>query len=234
MMSKPVSPYDHAFANGPVFGRVGSKDEAAKALANHGCDDRDAEELLAIWRQFDAGAILGEGVKLGLGARLVNLGPRENVRIAGPSAIRGILRAEVGGRLHLGHYVYVGDNVLISARLSITVGDATLLAHGVQVFDNNSHPTQTFQRVIQFRRMLGDKRLVAPLEIDAEPVQIGSRCWIGLNSVVLKGVSVGSDTIVAACSVVSRSLEEGIVAAGNPAQMMRRLTEDERAMPADV
>jgi acetyltransferase-like isoleucine patch superfamily enzyme len=232
-MSRPVSPRDHAFANGPVFSRVATKAEAVAAVSGpNGYSDQDADDLLAVWRQFDEGAVVGDGVKLGLGARLINLGPRENVVIDGPSAIRGILRAEAGGTLRVGRFVYVGDGAIVSARSSISIGESTLLAHGVQVFDNNSHPTSTFERVIQFRRMLGDKRLAAPLNIDAAPVNIAPRCWIGLNSLVLKGVSIGEDTIVAAASVVSRSLEAGVVAAGNPAQVVRVLTAEERAMPA--
>jgi acetyltransferase-like isoleucine patch superfamily enzyme len=234
-MSECLSPRDHAFASGPVFGRVTTKEEAVQALSACGSwPERDADELLGVWRQFDAGAVIGEGVKLGLRARLINLGPKENVRIEGPSAIRGVLRAEAGGRIEIARYAYIGDDSLLSARASVRIGESALIAHGVQIFDNNSHPTQTYQRVIQFRRMLGDKRLAAPLEIDAAPVEIGDRCWIGLNSVVLKGVSIGIDTVVAACSVVSRSLDAGVVAAGNPAQAVRALTEAERAMPSEA
>jgi acetyltransferase-like isoleucine patch superfamily enzyme len=234
-MSRPISPQDHAFANGPVFPRVANKAEAMAAVAGpNGWGEREADELLAVWQQFDANAVISAGVRLGLGARMINLGPRENVVIDGPSAIRGILRAEAGGTLRVERYVYVGDGALVSSRKAISIGESTLLAHGAQVFDNNSHPTATFERVIQFRRMLGDKRLAATLNIDAAPVNISARCWIGLNSLVLKGVTIGEDTIVAAASVVSKSLGAGVVAAGNPAQVVRELTAEERAMPADA
>ena len=230
-----LSPDDHAFANGMVYERVETLEQARAAMSRYPEWRREqaARELLEVWQQFDAGAVVAPGVRLALNARLVNQGPRENVRIDGPCAIRGIVRAE-GGQIHIGKFAYIGDGSIICARISISVGAATLLAHGVQVLDNNSHPTQSFQRMIQFRRMLGDKRLNAPLEIDHAPVVIGQRCWIGLNSVVAKGVSIGDDTIVGAGAVVTRSLEAGVVAAGNPAAAVRKLTPAELELPPNA
>ena len=227
-----LSPDDHAFANGMVYERVSNMDQARAAMSRYAEWRREkaARELLEVWQQFDAGAVVGPGVRLALDARLINQGDRQNVQIEGPCAIRGIVRAE-GGRIHIGKFAYIGDGSIICARDSITVGAATLLAHGVQVLDNNSHPTQSFQRMIQFRRMLGDKRINAPLEIDAAPVVIGDRCWLGLNSIVAKGVTIGNDTIIGAGSVVTRSLEPGVVAAGNPAAAVRKLSQAELEIP---
>jgi acetyltransferase-like isoleucine patch superfamily enzyme len=141
-----------------------------------------------------------------------------------PSAIRGIVRAEAGGRIEIGRFCYIGDNVILSARASIQIGEATLLGHGVQVFDNDSHPTDAWQREVQFRRMLGDKSVTAPMEISARPIVIGRRCWIGLGTLVMKGVTIGDDTVVAAASVVTSDLPAGVVAAGNPARVVKELT----------
>jgi maltose O-acetyltransferase len=50
-----------------------------------------------------------------------------------------------------------------------------------------------------------------------------------MNSLVMKGVSIGNDTIVAAGSVVHAPLPEGVIAGGNPAKIIRSLTDEERA-----
>lgn len=230
-MRGALLPEDHAFADGPVFDRVTTLDGAREALA--AWDPLIAEQyapfLMELWRRFDASAVVGEGVKLGLGARLVNLGESDDVRIEGPAAIRGILRAEAGGRIRIGRFVYVGDHALISARKSIDIGDATLLAHGVQIFDNNSHPIQVYQREVQFRRMLGDKGVRVPMEIAAAEVHIGRNCWVGMNSLVMKGVTIGSASIVAAASVITSDVPSGVVVAGNPGRQVRELTESELA-----
>ncbi len=55
-------------------------------------------------------------------------------------------------------------------------------------------------------------------------VKIDEECWIGMNSVILPGVTLGRHTIVGAGSVVTKSFSEGnCVIAGNPAKLLRKL-----------
>ena len=55
-------------------------------------------------------------------------------------------------------------------------------------------------------------------------IKIGKGCWIGMNSVILPGVTLGDKTIVGAGAVVTKSFEHGhCVIAGNPARVIRRL-----------
>lgn len=224
---------DHAFASGHVYDRVSTPDEAREAMAHRTAvvTEADAELLVAVWRQFSDGASIGPNVKLGLGARMINLGSAEQAVLEGDCVVRGCLRVEPQGRMRIGSFVYVGDGAIVSAQSEVTIGEATLLAHGVMVFDNNSHPINPHAREIQFRRMVGVKDRYTPIVVDAAPVRIGRRCWIGMNAMVMKGVSVGDDTIVAAGSVVTADLPSGVVAAGNPARVLRELTAEETAVP---
>jgi maltose O-acetyltransferase len=52
------------------------------------------------------------------------------------------------------------------------------------------------------------------------PVQIGRRVFIGARAVILPGVTIGDDAIVGAGSVVTRDVEPGMLAAGNPARVL--------------
>lgn len=62
------------------------------------------------------------------------------------------------------------------------------------------------------------------LHMPPNPIRLGNRCWIGMNSVILPGVELGDDTIVGAGSVVTKSFPEGkCVIAGNPAKVIRYL-----------
>ena len=54
-------------------------------------------------------------------------------------------------------------------------------------------------------------------------VRIGRNAWLGSNVMVLRGVTIGDDTVVGAGSVVTRDLPSGVVAFGNPARIHRSL-----------
>lgn len=55
------------------------------------------------------------------------------------------------------------------------------------------------------------------------PVKIGNNCWIGANSVILPGVTIGDMVIVAAGSVVTKDIESNVMVAGVPATIKKRL-----------
>lgn len=62
------------------------------------------------------------------------------------------------------------------------------------------------------------------LHQEGKPISIGKKCWIGMNAVILPGVTLGDHTIVGAGSIVTKSFPEGyVVIAGNPAKIIRRL-----------
>ena len=65
------------------------------------------------------------------------------------------------------------------------------------------------------------------LEI-ALPITVGDNVWIGANVSVLPGVSIGSDTIIGAGSVVNKDIPDGVIAAGVPCRVIRRITEKDR------
>jgi maltose O-acetyltransferase len=59
----------------------------------------------------------------------------------------------------------------------------------------------------------------------AEPITIGDNVWIGGGAIVLPGVTIGANTVVGAGSVVTKDLEPNIVAVGNPARVIREITQ---------
>jgi acetyltransferase-like isoleucine patch superfamily enzyme len=60
------------------------------------------------------------------------------------------------------------------------------------------------------------------------PVFIGNNVWLGVNVTVLKGVAIGENTVVAAGSVVTKSLSANVIAGGVPAKVLKHLIQEAR------
>ncbi len=215
---RPVDLADHAFATGFVFRKPAGMFAAILATRSW----HDARRLRRIWRLFMSQSQVEPGVQLSLAARLVNLGERDRVIIRSKAIVRGILKNERRSRIELGPGVYVGDGVIISAAEEVVIGAHTMIAHGVQVFDNNTHPTDAVERVKHLRMIVGEEPQ-GPVSVASAPIRIGQRCWIGMNSLVLKGVTIGDDTIIGAGSIVVNDIPGSVLAVGNPARVARSL-----------
>lgn len=213
-----LRPGDHAFANGPVFQRPVSL-RAARGMFDR---KEDGDLLWDVFAMFEDNAECGDGLRLGMGARLINHNSPHSVRIGRDCTIRGAIRCEVGGVVDIGDTAYVGDSATISAQTKIEIGELTLLAHGVHIFDNDTHPSDPAEREAHFKSILG---LVEeqPQQIGAKPVRIGRSCWVGFNAAIMKGVGIGDESIVAAHSVVVDNIPPRSLAAGNPARIVKSL-----------
>jgi len=214
----PVDVGDHAFANGLVFEQPAGLLAAILATRSW----KDARRIRQIWRVFVTQSRVESGVKLSLAARLVNLDKRDKVTIHSKAIVRGMLKNERGGRIEVGPEVYIGDGVIVSAAIEVVIGAHTLMAHGVQIFDNNTHPIDAAERVKHLRMIVGEISQT-PVSIGKAAIHIGQRCWIGMNTLILKGVTIGNNTIIGAGSVVVNDIPEGVVAVGNPARVIRTL-----------
>lgn len=175
------------------------------------------KDVAAAWRSFRVNATLGSGCLLGPNAWCANDGPRDAIRIGDRVVCRGIVRRESfgDGVIAIGDDVYIGDDCILSSAIRIEVGSGTLLGHGVQIFDNNSHPVESSARQADWDAIRdGGGRA----EIASDAIVIGENAWIGFAAVVLKGVTVGAGAVVAAASVVTADVAPGTTVAGNPAR----------------
>jgi acetyltransferase-like isoleucine patch superfamily enzyme len=195
----------HAFASGSVFGHPSRLARLRRTGAARA------------WASFERGALIGDHFRIGPSAWCANTGPRERVRLGHDVVCRGILRRETfgDGLLEIGDDAYIGDDCIISCSEQVVIGAGTLLGHGVQIFDNNSHPLGAGERGADWAaiRHTGDRGTIL-----SAPVHIGAQTWVGFGSFVLKGVTIGEGAIIGAGSIVTRDVPAGTVVAGNPAQ----------------
>jgi virginiamycin A acetyltransferase len=104
----------------------------------------------------------------------------------------------------------------------ITIGRYCQLAPYVSVYSKN-HSLHTL--TAYNNRRLFDSRLK---DLDEyEPVQIGNDVWIGVGTTILPGVTIGCGTIIGAGSVVTKSVPAYVMAAGNPARVIKKRFSDE-------
>jgi acetyltransferase-like isoleucine patch superfamily enzyme len=58
------------------------------------------------------------------------------------------------------------------------------------------------------------------------PIRIGNKAWIGFNVIILKGITIGEGAVIGAGSVVTKDVEPFTVVAGNPAKIIKKITEN--------
>lgn len=125
-----------------------------------------------------------------------------------------------------GAYIHIGNNVGISgatiyARKGISIGDNTAIGGNVKILDNDFHPLDWETR----NRYLLDPNGGDASVVPAREIKIGKNCFIGCNSIILKGTVLGDGCVVGAGAIVSGKFEDNCVIAGNPAKVIRKLGE---------
>lgn len=105
-------------------------------------------------------------------------------------------------RLTIGACSSIGDRTQIHCCERISIGDYVLISWDCDILENNFHTTTDGG-------------------IASAPIVIGDRVWIGCRVIILSGVTIGEGAIVAAGSVVTRDVPPGMLAAGNPAKVIR-------------
>ena len=85
--------------------------------------------------------------------------------------------------------------------------------------------TPVHPMIAEERRMMRNEKGEPTRLCYAKPVTIGDDCWFGANVVVCPGVTIGSGCVIGAGSVVTRDIPANSFAAGNPARVIRTITE---------
>ena len=126
--------------------------------------------------------------------------------------------------LTIGADCYIGDESRIWCAKNIMIGDRVLIAHNVNIFDTATHPIDKRARY-EHEKIVKECGLPVDLcqSISEEAVIIHNDVWIGCNSIILKGVEIGEGSVIAAGSIVTKSVPPNVMVAGNPAKVVKAL-----------
>ena len=175
-------------------------------------------------QNFCQNANVHPSVKLLPNATVENLsGNPELIKIGEDSVIRGQLRVfPHAGKIQIGKDCYVGEDTRIWSADSITIGNRVFISHNVNIHDTNSHSIDKAFRYKHFVALMSNDNLQAnDFDIQSKFINIEDDVWIGFNSTILKGVTIGRGSIVGACSVVTKNVPPLVIVAGNPAIVVK-------------
>ena len=110
----------------------------------------------------------------------------------------------------IGDGVWINNNaVIIAERTKISIGKNTLIGTEFTVYDSDFHELHPARRLSGMH--------------ETASVEIGENVFIGSRVTVLKGVSIGYNTVIAAGSVVSKNIPPNVVAGGIPARVIKNV-----------
>ncbi len=124
------------------------------------------------------------------------------------------------GKIEIGNNVKIGSRSQILCVDKVVIGDYTAIATEVTIVDNNNHPINPEYRAFM-RTTPHNNDARSWIHSEHKPVIFGRNCWIGSNARIQKGVTIGDNSVVAACSVVTKDVPANSIAAGNPAKIVK-------------
>lgn len=171
------------------------------------------------------GIELGEGCRF-YGLPLFHRAPGSHIRVGRNCQFRSAVWSNAAGlnrkctlsTLARSALVEIGEecgfsSTAISAASCVRLGNRVMCGANVAIADTDFHPVAAAVRA-------------AGGSGKAAPVVIHDDVWLGMNVIVLKGVEIGPRTVVAAGSIVTRSLPADVIAAGQPARVVRAAGEE--------
>lgn len=125
-----------------------------------------------------------------------------------PIHINQPFHCDYGCNIHIGNNFFANFNLTILDEALVTIGDNVFIGPNVSIY-TACHPLDPESRATGVEW--------------AEPVTIGNNVWIGGGATILPGVTIGDNVTIGAGAVVTKSIPDSMLAAGNPARVIRHI-----------
>lgn len=116
------------------------------------------------------------------------------------------IRFDYGYNTHVGENFFANFDCIILDVCEVRFGDNCMLGPNVQIY-TATHPIHPIERN-------------SGLEF-GKPIKIGNNVWVGGSAVILPGVTIGDNVVIAAGAVVTKDVPANVVVGGNPAKIMK-------------
>lgn len=133
------------------------------------------------------------------------------------------------GFVEIGDNTFIGSSTFISIS-KIYIGNNVHIAWGCTFYDHDSHSLDYIERRKDMNDQLSCLRLSKQItetknwnSVKSSQIKIENDAWIGMNCIILKGVTIGKGAVVGAGSVVTKDVPEWTVVAGNPAKIVKEI-----------
>ena len=121
--------------------------------------------------------------------------------------------------INIGNSVGLNGTSIVARTRSIIIGDGTMIAPNCTIMDSDFHALWP-----------PENRTNNPAPQRDKDIVIGKNVWLGSRVIVLKGVSIGDNSIISAGSIVNTDIPANVLAGGNPARVIRALGKGENSL----
>lgn len=183
------------------------------------------------YAEIDESAIVDRPLRLRLDNPDTSL-DRKYLRIGKDCVVHGFFIFESQeGFISVGERTFIGGSTFI-CRTGISVGNNVYIAWGCTIYDHDSHSINYLDRMNDMDVELYNYRERTIYKsnqgknwsvVNTAPITICNHAWIGMNCIILKGVTIGEGAVVGAGSVVTRDVPAWTLVAGNPARIIKAI-----------